>query len=123
MQSSGMLCNVIEKINKLILFRSVDNFIFFSNTLSPTNNKSVPPNIPTNKTYIGVKFNFVDIFIAGLIREKNVAAIITPALKLKNESSKVLFTFLNRNTLAEPNVVIRNVKIHANKDCNTGFNS
>ena len=112
---------MIEENNIVILFLSFDTFILFDNILSPINNKVVPPNIPTNNTIIGVKLRFSAIYMDGNISEKKLAAIIIPALKLKNISKIVLLNFLNKNTLAEPSEVITNVNIQPIKACIAGL--
>ena len=54
-------------------------------------------------------------YFAFEIREKKEAAIITPAANPSIASSKVLLTFLNKNTTAEPKIVTSQVNIPAIK--------
>ena len=60
------------------------------------------------------------ISIDGASKEKKLAAIITPEDKLNIESKTFLFTFLKKNTIADPKRVINQVNKVAKKAINIG---
>ena len=87
------------------------------NILSPIN-KNIPPKInPIPVGMIGIIFKLLAISRAGDIKEKKLAAIITPA-DIPNIMSKTfLLIFLNKNTIPAPNAVIPQVNIVASSAC------
>ena len=83
--------------------------IFFSNfvnILSPTN-KSNPPDINPIVTIIhGIILRLSAILRAGSINEKKEAAIMIPAAIPSMASMIFFLTFLKKNTIAAPRMVI-----------------
>ena len=67
------------------------------------------------------KDNVSQKLIAGLIRENEEAASITPPAKLNIISIKFLLTLLKKKTTEAPSIVINQVKIPAKKAAKIGF--
>lgn len=117
---SGILCIVIERINIIFLLTDLC-LIFLLNNLSAKYNNIVPRINPIDKVSGAFRFNLVDCSIAGLIREKNDAESIIPADKANIDFKILLFTFLKKNTNADPKDVIEKVNKVAIIVCNKGF--
>lgn len=112
-----MLCKVIEDMSITIRLVLWEVFSFLavslSKRISPRNKSRPPLKKLIDTTSQGIIPKLLDISMAGDKREKNVAAIITPAAKPSMASRTVLLTFLNKKTTAEPSEVIPQVKRHA----------
>ena len=110
---SGILCRVMENSSKSdFLFSSLEH------NFSSINNRIVPPIKPIT---VGNKMFVFWVSIAGNMSEKNEAAIIIPDENDSIASWIILFVFLKKKTILEPNAVIRNVIVPANRASNIGL--
>ena len=94
----------------------------YEQNLSPKN-RSKPPQInPAVTTSQASIFKLLAISTAGLSRDQNEAAIITPAEKLSSASITFFLIVLKKKTIAAPSIVTPQVNKEANKACVIGDN-
>ena len=108
---------LVDKVSLLLDYK-IERLKRFSNklnNLSPKRIIIVPAKKPIDTTKKPIIFKLFAIFIAGSIREKKLAAIITPAENPSIASIISLFTFLKNNTTLAPKRVILHVNIPAIK--------